>query len=406
MTTETSSPMPDFERAQRLAVELAAACAVACAVAWVVNPARFFPSYLVAFLFWVGVSTGCLAVVMLHQLVGGIWGFVVRRPAEAGAMALPLMALLFIPIALGVHQLYPWADLDQVAANPRLAFKAKYLLNINFFLVRALIYFGTWSALAWVLYRGSSHQDEVTDPAVTERLQTISGPGLAIYFLTVTCAVMDWGMTLEPLWYSSIYGPMVLVGQVLGTLSLLVLISSRLSRTEPLSQAATPQGFHDLGNLMLAFTMLWAYMSFSQYLVSWSGNQPEEISWYLRRSRDGWRVVAIVLILFHFFAPFFVLLSRDRKRNAQALARVAIWILAMRVLDLVWLVIPSFSKSPAHPASPASPHILEYWAIVPAFLGIGGLWMAAFLARLKARPLLPRNDPLLAAALEHHGEGE
>jgi hypothetical protein len=387
------SPTLDFDQARRKAALVGAIGLALCAVAWLVNPARFFQSYLVGFMFWVGISVSCLAVIMVHNLTGGLWGFAVRRAAEAGALTVPLMALFFLPIALGVRYLYPWADPSHVAADPVIQAKVHYL-NVGFFLVRAAIYFAIWTTLALLLNWGSNLQDRVEAPYPTHRLETMSGPGMVAYFLAVTFAMIDWGMSLEPDWYSSIYGVMLLVGQVLATLAILIIVTAWLSKTKPLAEVATPQAFNDLGNLLLAFVMLWAYMSFSQYLIIWSGNVAEEIPWYLRRSVGGWRAVAVSLIAFHFFVPFFLLLSRDRKRNANALATVCVPILFMRFVDINWVILPAF---PAR-------NMLEFWSVVPAFVGIGGIWIAVFFNRLGARPLLPRNNPQLTAALEHHGE--
>jgi hypothetical protein len=384
---------PDLDGLRRRAWACAAIGGVLCAVAWAVNPARFVQSYLVGFLFWVGISAACLAVVMLHQLVGGLWGFLVRRPAEAGASTLPWMALLFLPIALGLRSLYPWADPSRVRADEVIRIKTGYL-NPGFFLVRAAIYFGVWSLLALAFNRWSAQQDRDGDPGPSRRLQGMSGPGLVLYFLAVTFAMIDWGMSLEPDWFSSIYGAMLLVGQVLATLAVLILVASRLAEDRRMERVATAEAFNDLGNLLLAFVMLWAYMSFSQYLITWSGNLADEIPWYLRRSAGGWRAVAAGLILFHFFVPFFLLLSRGRKRNPRALARVCWAILVMRLVDICWLILPAFE----------APRMLDFWAVVPAMLGIGGLWVALFLGRLGSRPLLPLHEPLLAATLEHHGE--
>jgi hypothetical protein len=365
-----------------------------CAVAWLVNPARFYQSYLVGFLFWLGLSVSCLAVIMVHHLVGGLWGFPVRRPAEAGAWTVPLMALLFLPIVLGMRSIFPWADPSHVAEHPLIKAKAEYL-NVGFFLIRAVIYFAIWSFLALAFNWGSSAQDRTENPSPTRRLQTLSGPGMVLYFITVTFAMIDWGMSLEPEWFSSIYSVMLLVGHVLATLASLIIIATWLSkRTEALTEVATPQAFNDLGNLLLGFVMLWAYMSFSQYLITWSGNLAEEIPWYLRRSVGLWRPMAVALIVFHFFVPFFLLLSQDRKRKAQALMKVCIAILVMRLVCEVWLILPAFSaRNP-----------LEFWSVVPAFAVIGGLWLRVFFNRLESRPLLPRNNPQLAAALHHHGE--
>jgi hypothetical protein len=393
MTSSEDPLKARFDHVQRLAIIAAAAGGAFCLLGWLVNPPRFVQSYLVAFLFWVGISTACIAVVMLHELVGGLWGYTVRRPAEAGAMTIPLMALLFLPIALGLRYLYPWTDPSRVAAVKAIQAKVHYL-NTFFFLTRAVIYFAIWSALALLVMRGAREQDRGEAPYPTRWLRTLSGPGLAIYFLSVTFAMIDWGMSLEPDWYSSIYGVMLLVGQVLAMLATLIIVATWLSDVVPYSEVATPQAFNDLGNLLLAFVMLWAYMSFSQYLITWSGNLVDEIPWYLRRSAGGWRAIAVALIIFHFFLPFFLLLSRDRKRSGWGLAEVAWVVLLMRLVDNVWLVIPAFGH----------PNIAAYWPVAAAMLGVGGLWVWLFVYWLRARPLLPRNDPVLAAVLEHHGE--
>jgi len=382
-----------LDRIQRPAMIAGAAGLALTFLALIVAPRWSFPAYLVAYLFWLGIALGSLAALLLHQLVGGLWGFLIRRAAEAAALTLPLMALLFIPIALGLRALYPWADPETVRHSALLQHKAPYL-NTGFFLARTAIYFGLWIALALLLRLGSRQQDEVEEPYPTRWTQTVSGPGLVLWFMAVTFAMIDWIMSIEPEWYSTIYAVILLVGFVLSTLAAMVIIAERLSGDPTLARVATPEGFHDLGNLMLAFTMLWAYTSFSQYLIIWMGNLSEEIPWYLRRSRDGWWWVALALILFQFFLPFFLLLSRERKRRPAEHVRVCWVILAMHFVDLSWQVLPAF---------PAS-NVLAFWAVVPAMVGIGGLWTAAFTWRLKERPLLPRHDPLLDAVIAHHGE--
>jgi len=394
MSAHIVQSQPKLDLAKRKAATFGAVGLGLCALAWLLQPDRFYQSYLVAYLFWVGISVGCLAVIMVHYLVGGLWGFTIRRPAEAGTQTIPLMALFFLPIILGMKSLFIWADPHHVEADPHLQNKALYL-NVNFFLVRALIYFVIWGGLAWVLNWGSRVQDRVESPYPTDRLKNVSGPGMVLYFITLTFAMVDWGMSLEPEWFSSIYGAMLLVGQVLASLCVLILVTDWLSKSEPeLHEVTTPQAYNDLGNLLLAFVMLWAYMSFSQYLITWSGNLAEEIPWYLKRSVNGWRPVAIALIVFHFFVPFFLLLSQDRKRKIEALKKVAIAILFMRCVDQIWLILPAFEAK----------NILVFWSVIPAFVGIGGIWLAFFFSRLGARPLLPRNNPQLTAALEHHGE--
>ncbi|MGP0062253.1 MAG: hypothetical protein ACLQGP_01455 [Isosphaeraceae bacterium] len=365
----------------------------ACAI----KPDLFLPSYLVAYVFWVGVALGCLGLTMLHHLVGGSWGLVVRRPMEAGGMTLLPLAVLFLPLALGISQLYPWAR-PEFAEDPASKVKVLYL-NPSFFLIRTAVYFAIWVGFALLLNRLSAAQDRRGDYGPTLWLQRISGPGLALLFLAGSFAAIDWMMSLEPHWFSTIYGALVCVGEALSTLAMMIAVVVLLSARKPMDEAATQDRLHDLGNLMLAFTMLWAYMSFAQYLIIWSGNLPEEIPWYLRRTRGGWQWVALALALFHFFLPFFVLLFRENKRQSRLLIRAAFLVLGMHWLDLVWLVVPASSD----PASPRFP-----WAELPmslvAMLGVGGVCAAVFIGQLKASPLIPLNDPSLNEAIAHAGE--
>jgi hypothetical protein len=366
-----------------------------CMASWVAWPADFLPAYLVGFIFWIGIALGSLGFTMLHHLVGGSWGFVVRRPMEsAGITVLPL-AVLFLPLALSLARLYPWAQPEAVAADSHLANKAVYL-NATFYLVRAAVYFTIWLGMAWMLSHFSSEQDSRTDPMMSHRLQALSGPGLVLLFLTGTFAAIDWVMSLEPKWASTIYGAMVVTGQALATLAAMIAIGGILSRYPPMNHVATSERLNDLGNLMLAFTMLWAYMAFSQFLIVWCGNLPEEIPWYLRRARGPWQWVALTLVVFHFFLPFFVLLFRESKRRMQLLLWVAALVLVMHWVNVVWLIIPAFSE----PESPRIP-----WLQLPlsllATIGIGGIWLYVFLGRLKQTPLVPLHDANLLEAAEH-----
>jgi MFS family permease len=282
--------------------------------------------------------------------------------------------------------------------------KADYL-NTGLFLARTAGYFGVWMLLALVLDRLSASQDRRGDHGPSRTAGALGGPGLILLFLTGTFAAIDWMMTLEPHWVSSIYGAMVVVGQGLATLSTLVILITWMSDRSPMNRAVTHGRLHDLGNLMLAFTMLWAYMSFSQFLITWSGNLPEEIPWYLRRAQGPWQWVALILIVFHFFVPFFVLLFRENKRYGKVLAKAAAWILAMHWLDLVWLIVPaSFELHEGQVGVPMG------WATVllslAALVGVGGIWLSAFFWRLRSWPMIPLNDPNLNEVLEHaHDEG-
>ena len=267
------------------------ALCVAGALIW---PHRFFAAYLVGFLFWIGIALGSLGITMLHHLVGGSWGLPVRRPMEAGAMTLLPLAVLFLPVAFNLPILYPWARPEEVRLDEDLYRKTAYL-NVSFFLIRALAYFAIWIVFAFLLRRWSRAQDETTDPAPSHRLQQMSGPGLVLLFLTGTFAAMDWGMSLEPNWASTIYGTMLIVGQALSTLALMIAVAIMLTVDRPMNEVATPARLHDLGNLLLAFVMLWAYMAFSQFLIIWAGDLSEEIPWYLRRTHGGWQWIALLL---------------------------------------------------------------------------------------------------------------
>ncbi len=408
MSVDPGARMPDDElrgrldRIQGLALAVGAAGLVACAAARLLWPGAFFHGYLVGYVFWVGISLGCLGLTMLHHLVGGGWGLPIRRPMESAGITLLPLAILFLPIALGLPHLYEWARPDAVEHDAILRAKSSYL-NVGFFLARTGGYFALWLVMALLIDRLSAAQDERTDFGPSRWLGGLAGPGLILLFLTGSFAAIDWMMSLEPHWVSSIYGAMVVVGEGLSTLAMLVVIVVRMSDRRPMSEAAAPGRLHDLGNLMLAFTMLWAYMAFSQYLIIWSGNLPEEIPWYLRRARGAWQWVALALIVFHFFLPFFVLLFRENKRYGRLLVRVAAWILAMHWLDLAWLIIPASIEIDRGSRAPQIP-----WGTVllslASLAGVGGIWLAAFLWRLKAWPLIPLNDPNLNVVLEHAGD--
>jgi len=361
-----------------------------CLVGAVLSPAQFFRSYLLAYLFWIGITLGCLALVMLHHLVGGAWGFVIRRVLESGTRTLPLMAVLFIPLLFGLSDLYSWARPEVVASDEILRHKSSYL-NVPFFVFRTAVYFAVWIGVAHVLNKWSLAQDQTADPSLARRFELLSGPGLVLYGGTVTFASIDWVMSLDPHWFSTIYGVMFMVGQVLATLAFVIVAMMLLAGYKPLSAVLTPGHFHDLGNLLLAFVMLWAYVAFSQYLIIWSGNLPEEIPWYLQRMSGGWQWIGLALMLFHFALPFLVLLSRRTKRSLQMLAAVAGAMLLMRLIDVFWLIAPGF-----HHAG-----MFLHWLDVLAPLSIGGIWLAVFTWQLKRRPLLPLHDPYQEEAAAH-----
>lgn len=386
--SRVDSPLDRFGRAQTLALVAGVAGLAACAGAGVVWPRDFFPAYLVAFLFWVGIALGSISLLMLHNLTGGQWGLTIRRPLEAGAMTILPMAVLFVPIALGLRSIYPWMDPDIVAKNPAIRHKAAYL-NEFAFLLRAGICFAFWATMAILLHVGAIRRDAEGRPTRASWLPKVSGPGLALLFFTGSFAAIDWGMSIEPAWYSTMYGPMVIVGWGLQTFAAMIVVAFAIGRVSPeYRAAATPPRIQDLGNLMLAFVMLWAYMAFSQFLIIWAGNLVEEIPWYLRRLRAGWQYVALALVVFHFFVPFVALFFLETKRTVGRLVVVAGLIIAMHLVDLAWLILPGT-------AAPAGTQPRIPWlsvGLVPvAWLGLGGVSIWAFLWHLRRRPLVPEE---------------
>lgn len=345
-------------------------------------------SYLVAWTFCLGIALGCLAVVMLQYLTGGAWGLVLRRTLESGSRTLPLLAVLFVPVLLGLPRVYEWVT----SRDPALAQKQAYYLNVPFFLARAAGYFAIWLAVMAVLNRWSRRQDErAAGEDMARRFRLLSAPGLVLYGLTVSFAAIDWVMSLEPRWASSIYGVLFGAGQLLSAFAFTVAVVILLADRPPLAGVLSSNHLRDLGGLLLAFVMVWAYLAFSQFLLIWSGNLPEEVPWYLRRLRGGWQWVGAALVLFHFALPFLLLLSADLKRSRRPLLAVAGLVLVMRFVDLFWLIVPSRDD-------PAGGELARHWAdallSAAALVGLGGLWLAFFLWHLDRRPLLPLHEPL------------
>lgn len=395
----TAIDTPGIERLQRNGMIVGVAGAVIGGLGVVLQPDQFMPSWLIGFLFTFGMSMGCLALLMLQHMTGGQWGLVSRRIFEAGSRLLPLAVLLFIPIvAFGMPKLYLWARPEAVRTDEILQKKELYL-NIPFFLIRAVVYFAVWLFCMMMLNRWSAQQDAgevgVTE-ADTRRFRVISAPGLLIYVLLLTLAAVDWIMSLTPHWFSTVYGLILVVGQGLCGLALAVAVLAILIEREPMNGLLKAHHFHDLGKLMLAFVMLWAYLSFSQFLIIWAGNLPEEIPYYLDRMRYGWQYLSLALIFGHFILPFCLLLSQDLKKRPKLLSRVAWFIIAIRLYDLIWLVAPTFNQEGAFPISLAN---------VGVPLALGGLWVFLFAGQLRKRALVPVNDPYFKHMLAHGHQG-
>jgi hypothetical protein len=392
--TPPATPPPRWQRLQRLALLVGLGAAGLCVIGYFVNPTQFFRSYLMAYIFWLGVALGCLALLMVHHLVGGRWGMLIRRVLEAGTRLLPLLAVLFMPLIFGIPELYIWAHPSQVK-EPGLSALQQVYLRVPFFLGRAGFYFAAWLGLAFFLNRWSRQQEQTPEPALLRtrqrRLGLLSGGGLVLYGLTVTFAGIDWTMSLEPQWFSTTYGFLVGTGQLLVGMAFAILMTSWLSQDEPYASAAAPELMHDLGNLLLAFVMLWAYIAYTQFLIIWSGDLPEEVDWYLHRAYGGWTWVAVVLVVFQFALPFFLLLLRRITRRVQRLGTVAAVLFCAHLVDVFWRVMPAFFPGQLH----------VHWLDIAAPIALGGIWLAAFLWQLQRRSLLPWYEPRLQEAMQH-----
>jgi hypothetical protein len=357
--------------------------------AWV-TPDSFYSAYLTGFMFWLGLSLGCMAILMLYHLVGGGWGTVIRRILEAAMMTLPLMFVLFIPILLNLPKLYFWARPEELTRDPKMAEIAHSYLNFNGILLRYIVYFAIWFGMAFLLNRWSGEQDTTGGGAKsTLRFRVVSSIGLVIYSLTISFAVIDWVMSLQARWISTIYGFLFVAGEALSAFCFVVVIEHILSKRKPMSEYLTSTEVHDHGKFMLTFVMVWAYFNFSQWLIIWAGNLPEEIPWYVRRLGGGWGGVGLFLVLFHFAVPFALLLSRSFKKNVGKLVWLASWLMIMRIADIWWHIEPV-----SHPSIHLS------WMHFTILAGMGGLWMAYFFRNLRSRPLLAVYAPQTLRFLE------
>jgi len=354
---------------------------------------------------WLGVSLGSMAVLMIQHLTGGKWGMVIRRQLEAAMNVLPLMALLFIPIAAaGLPYLYNgnhesvggWPGwLHYQGPDAHLTAMSHSYLTVGGYIGRGAIYFAIWLGLAFVLSRWSAEQDQPPVQNLSPRFRTIAAPGVILYAFTISFAVIDWVMSIDPHWYSTIFGFIFIVGECLSALCMMVVIERILVPYRPMAFLLKPKEVHDHGKLILTFVLLWAYFSFAQLLIIWAGNLPMEIRFFTRRLYSGWEVMGLGLVIFHFAIPFLFLLSRPFKQNPRSLVRLAAWLLFMRFIDLFWYIEPSFHKALRLDWG----YLLDL--IVP--VAIGGLWLALFFRNLRSRPLLPVYDLHAQEFLEYVG---
>ncbi len=385
--TESEKLHPKLTRIQRYALFLGVVGLLFMVVGLFLDRDQFFQSYLLGYIFWVLAALGSLSILMIHHVAGGKWGLMIQRLLEGASMTLPLMALLFIPIIIGIPSLYEWADPAHVAHDPILQAKSAYL-NVPFFIFRTVIYFVIWIGIAYLLRRWSTKLDKDPDnEALKGRLRTLSAPGILIYGVTITFASVDWMMSLEPHWFSTIYGMMVAISAFTIAFAYIILWLMPLVKDKPWAGVIETEQISDLGSWLFAGVFLWAYLSFSQFLIIWSANLPEEIPWYLKRQTGGWQFLAIALIFIGFFLPFFVLLARGTKRYPKRVLRMGALVFVMQFLFIIFLIVPAFE--PGRMAI----HLLDLAAVI----GIGGIWTAAFVWLIKRQSLIPMYDPRAVA---------
>jgi hypothetical protein len=350
---------------------------------------QFLRSYLYAFVFMASLSLGSLVILMIQYLTGGGWGLVIRRVAEAAARVMPLVLIAFIPIVFGLRHLYSWTDPQLMASDHVMHAKAGYL-NMPFFVGRSAFYLIAWIIIAFFMTRWSAMQEETVEYSRTLALRKISAFGLVFMALTLSFASVDWLMSLQPKWYSTMFGISYMVGNVLSGFAFVIIIATCLATSEPLSRFIEPIYFRDLGNLLFAAIMFWAYVTFSEFLLIWYANLREEVPWHLTRMRGGWGVITLMLVVLHFFLPWFILLMRSAKDHGQRLRLVAILILLMRVVYYYWIVMPTYHEQ-----------LRISWMDIATVAGLTGIWMFFFVSQLRKLPLLPMYETQVREALVH-----
>jgi hypothetical protein len=420
VTPQDFAPPAIISRMKSLAFPIGIVTAIVVLVLAVRKPDLFLRAWLFAFMFWLGLTTGSLCLLMLQYTTGGNWGRLGRRIWEAAAGNWWLMFVFWLPIAMGMKRLYPWADApaDPVKYQAFLKYfgaeKIQWYLNPTSFWIRGLAYFAVWAALYFFLMNWSKKEEAgETAPAKFVTVQNVSGFGIVLYAATITFASIDWTMSLYPEWWSTVWGMLAMVGQVLTTLCFTIWLLVKLAPVEPLSRMFKIDYLHDFGKLMFAFVVLWAYLSFSQWLIIWSGNMLSEIRWYLMRLNHGWQYFGTALIFVHFVFPFALLLSRSLKRHGRRVVAVALLLLFMRLVDLFWITAPNFYPAAQAGLTAAGVHPeagLTNFGWSDAFMYIlcpiamGGIWLLFFFRNLEKRSLMPVNDPHFVEMLEaKHG---
>lgn len=361
---------------------------ILCVPAYFVDSEYFLHSYLTSFAFWVTLGLGALFFTMLHHLVNATWSIVLRRISENLMVTLPLLFLFFIPILLFIGKLYYWSD-TYIVVHDSLLEKKSPFLNTGFFIFRSIVYFIVWSFFSLVLYRNSTLQDSDFQEYRVKRMKAYSAGGMVLFALTITFASFDWIMSLDAHWYSTIFGVYIYSGSYLAVLALFVLIAQYLRKRGNLSDVINIAHYHDLGRLLFAFIIFWAYIAFSQYFLIWYANIPEETVWYLHRWEGQWKFYSLLLVFGQFIIPFLLLMLRACKRNLLMLKIISVWLMLMHWADMRWLIMPNIHES----------HIYMSWIDIVSMMAIGGMFLGFFLKRLKSHPLVPVSDPRLEASI-------
>ncbi|HET6568163.1 MAG TPA: hypothetical protein VFG50_09375 [Rhodothermales bacterium] len=381
-----------IRRIQHISLLVGVVLLIVLVIGALLDVRSFFRAYLFGFVFWTFLAVGCLGVLMLHHVVAGPWGFAVQRYLEAGARTFPLLAALFIPLIFGLRAIYPWLHPEMLAAFEVLRHKQPYL-NVPFFLIRTLLYFVLWSVFGFLLSSYSRRLDREGDVSRVPAMRKLSAGGLVVFFLTATFSAIDWVMSIAPEWHSTIYGFLVMSGEGLSALSFVTVLFAWIGQYAIPEEHARHQLLQGLGNLILAFISLWAYMSFAQLIIIWSGNLPTEVRWYMSRTTEAWFIVTLVVVILHFTIPFVLLLFRQMKREPKLLGYLALFIFAMRAVEVLWLIKPSFQWEVGQPVGVS-------WLDPVALLGLGAIWFAEFLRQIRKARLLPYRDPRMIRVFE------